>query len=79
MKAVPHPDEQVLSFDVTSVWRTLWKVKIQKAVDPDNIPGRVFRDCADGLAYVPKCIFNFSLLQAVVPSCFKITIILPVP
>lgn len=47
--------------------------------DPDNIPGRVLRDCAGELTDVFTDIFNISLSQAVVPTCFKTTTIIPVP
>ncbi len=39
---------------------------------PDNIPGRVLRDCAVELTDVFTDIFNISLSQAVVPTCFKL-------
>ncbi len=41
----------------------------------DNIPGRVLRDCAEQLTDV----FNISLSQAVVSTCFKSTTITPGP
>ncbi|KAI3368380.1 hypothetical protein L3Q82_008081 [Scortum barcoo] len=46
---------------------------------PDGIPGRALKVCADQLADVFADIFNMSLLQSVVPTCFKETIIVPVP
>ena len=45
----------------------------------DNIRGWVLRECADQLAYVLMDIFNTSLNQAKVPSCFKTATIIPVP
>ncbi len=50
-----------------------------QAPGPDNIPGRVLRDCAVELTDVFTDIFNISLSQAVVPTCFKATTIIPVP
>ncbi|KAI3364741.1 hypothetical protein L3Q82_000897 [Scortum barcoo] len=44
-----------------------------------TIPGRVLRECADQLACVLTDIFNTSLSQAKVPSCFKTATIIPVP
>ncbi len=55
------------------------KAKRRKAPGPDNIPGRVLRDCAVELTDVFTDIFNISLSQAVVPTCFKATTIIPVP
>lgn len=57
---------------------TLRRVNSWKAPGPDNIPGWVLRDCADQLTCVLTDIFNTSLHQAKVPSCFKTTSIIPV-
>eukprot|EP00061_Rhincodon_typus_P003461 g20141.t1 len=46
---------------------------------PDSVPSRALRSCADQLAEVLTNIFNLSLLQAKVPTCFKKTTIIPVP
>jgi hypothetical protein len=43
------------------------------------IPGRVLRACAEQLACIFMVIFNLSLAQSVIPTCFKITTIIPVP
>jgi hypothetical protein len=44
-----------------------------------NILSRVFRACADQLAGVFTGIFNLSLSQSVVSTCFKMPTIVPVP
>ncbi len=62
-----------------SVRRSLSRINARKAPGPDNIPGRVLRDCAVELTDVFTDIFNISLSQAVVPTCFKATTIIPVP
>ncbi|KAI3373379.1 hypothetical protein L3Q82_021927, partial [Scortum barcoo] len=59
--------------------RTLKRINTRKAPGPDGIPGRALKVCADQLADVFADIFNMSLLQSVVPTCFKETIIVPVP
>jgi hypothetical protein len=46
---------------------------------PDGIPGSVFRACTDQLASVFTDIFNLSLSQLVILTCFKLTTIVPVP
>ncbi|KAI3368390.1 hypothetical protein L3Q82_008093 [Scortum barcoo] len=61
------------------VCRTLKRINTRKAPGPDGIPGRALKVCADQLADVFADIFNVSLLQSVVPTCFKETIIVPVP
>ncbi|KAI3360543.1 hypothetical protein L3Q82_002422 [Scortum barcoo] len=61
------------------VCRTLKRINTRKAPGPDGIPGRALKVCADQLADVFADIFNMSLLQSVVPTCFKETTIVPVP
>ncbi|KAK1805713.1 hypothetical protein P4O66_001979 [Electrophorus voltai] len=55
------------------------EIEGQKAAGPDNIPGRVLRECADQLADVLTDIFNISLSCTIVPICFKTTTIVPMP
>ncbi|KAK1789041.1 hypothetical protein P4O66_014995 [Electrophorus voltai] len=64
---------------VAEVRRTLRGVNPQKAAGPDNIPGRVLRECADQLADVLTDIINISLSCTIVPICFKTTTIVPMP
>ncbi|KAK3545642.1 hypothetical protein QTP70_008782 [Hemibagrus guttatus] len=59
--------------------RTLCRVNPRKSAGPDNIPSRLFRECAEQLADVFTDIFDISLSSAVVPSCLKTTTIVPVP
>ncbi|KAI3364743.1 hypothetical protein L3Q82_000899 [Scortum barcoo] len=59
------------------VCRTLKRINTRKAPGPDGIPGQALKVCADQLADVFADIFNMSLLQSVVPTCFKETIIVP--
>lgn len=51
----------------------------RKAAGPDNIPGRVLRDCANSLTDVLTDIFNISLSKAIIPECFKATTIIALP
>ena len=51
----------------------------RKAAGPDSIPSRVPRACADQLAGVFTDIFNQSLSQSAVSTCFKRATIVPVP
>ncbi|KAI3366460.1 hypothetical protein L3Q82_000594 [Scortum barcoo] len=78
-KEVPLQEETALCLASADVRRTLKRVKTSKAPGPDNIPGRVLRECADQLACVLTDIFNTSLSQAKVPTCFKAATIIPVP
>ncbi|KAI5098695.1 hypothetical protein C0J45_10834 [Silurus meridionalis] len=54
-------------------------VNPRKSAGPDNIPGRVLRECAQQLADVLTDIFNISLSSTTVPTCLKTTTIIPVP
>ncbi|KAI5628338.1 gastrula zinc finger protein XlCGF28.1-like [Silurus asotus] len=61
------------------VMRAFKRVKTRKAAGPNGITGQVLKACADQLAPVFTEIFNLSLEQSVVPSCFKQSTIVPVP
>ncbi|XP_078740066.1 interferon-induced very large GTPase 1-like [Lampetra fluviatilis] len=78
-KTPPPPGDQVLTLSPDSVRRSLRRTNPSKAQGPDNIPGRVLRDCAEELTDVFTDIFNTSLRQVVVPTCLKATTIIPVP
>ncbi|TKS65799.1 putative RNA-directed DNA polymerase from transposon X-element [Collichthys lucidus] len=78
LKTTPPPDDQV-SLSPASVRRSLSRINARRAAGPDNIPGRVLKDCAEELTDVLTDTFNTSLSQAVVPTCFKYTTIIPVP
>ncbi len=64
---------------VSHILQNIFLCNARKAPGPDNIPGHVLRDCAVELTDVFTDIFNISLSQAVVPTCFKATTIIPVP
>ncbi|KAK1791048.1 hypothetical protein P4O66_002092 [Electrophorus voltai] len=78
-KSILPQNDQVLCQTAADVRCTLRGVNPWKAAGPDNIPGRVLRECADQLADVLTDIFNISLSCAVVPTCFETTTIIPVP
>uniref|UniRef100_A0A8K9XHI6 Reverse transcriptase domain-containing protein n=1 Tax=Oncorhynchus mykiss TaxID=8022 RepID=A0A8K9XHI6_ONCMY len=68
-----------LSFTAADVSKTFKRVNPRKATGPDGIPSRVLRACADQMAGVYTDIFNQSLSQSAVPTCFKRATIVPVP
>ena len=72
-------DHPPITLSSTDVCNALSRISAHKAAGPDNIPGRVLRACAEQLAGVFTDIFNLSLAQAAVPTCFKCTSIVPVP
>ncbi len=73
------PNDQALCLSAADVRKTLSRINPRKAAGPDNIPGRVLKDCAAQLTDVLTDIFNTSLSQAVVPTCLKSTTIIQVP
>ncbi len=72
-------DHQTLKLTSTDVYTALSRISARKAAGPDSIPGRVLRTCAEQLSGVFTDIFNLSLTQATVPTCFKSTSIVPPP
>lgn len=54
-------------------------ISIRIAVDPEGIPGRVLKDCAEEFKDVSTDIFSSSVERAVVPLCFKAATSIPVP
>eukprot|EP00061_Rhincodon_typus_P010409 g34672.t1 len=73
------PDTPVPSVTASDVRSVFPGVNTRKATGLDGVPGRALTSCADQLAEVFIDIFNLSLLQAEVPTCFKKTTIIPVP
>ena len=59
--------------------KTFKQVTIHKAAVPEKLPGRVLQGCTEELASVFTDIFNMSLTESVIPTCFKQTTIVPVP
>ena len=59
--------------------KTFKRVNPHNAAHPAGIPNHVLRACADQLAGVFMDIFNLSLSQSAVPTCFKMATIIPVP
>jgi hypothetical protein len=72
---LPH----IPSSSLRSRCKTFKQVNIHKAAGPDGLPGRVLRVCTDQLACVFTDIFNLSLSEYVIPTCFQQTTIVPVP
>ena len=69
----------MITLSVANVSKTFKQVNIHKAATPDRLPGRVLRACADQLASVFTDIFNLSLTESVISTCFKQATIVPVP
>ena len=72
-------DDRVIIHSVADVGKTFKQVNIHKTAGPDGLPGCVLRACVDQLASVFTDIFNLSLTESVIPTCFKQTTKVPVP
>eukprot|EP00061_Rhincodon_typus_P014864 g42209.t1 len=79
MPAPTASDTPVPSVTASDVRSVFLGINPKKATGPDGVPGRALRSCADQLVEVFTDIFNLSLLQAEVFTCFKKTTIIPVP
>ena len=60
----------MITLSVANVSKTFKQVNIHKAAGPEGLPGCVLRACADQLAGVFTDIFNVSLTESVIPTCF---------
>ncbi len=56
----------------------LRKVNTRKASGPDGVPGKVLSVCADQLSGILIKILNLSLTKAIIPTCLKMSVIIPV-
>ena len=65
----------MITLSTADVNKTFKQVNTHKA----KLPGHVLRACADQLASVFTDIFNISLSESVIPTCYKQTTIVPVP
>ena len=54
-------------------------LNVAKAVGPDNIPNKLFKDFAHELAPVIRNIYNQSLRERYIPSLLKSAIVTPIP
>lgn len=79
MKLLLSPDDAVLCLDPADIRRNLLGVDPRKAAGSNNISGYVLSECANQLTDVLTDIYNTSLSQAIVPSCFKSNTIRPLP
>ena len=59
--------------------KTFKQVNIHKAAGADELPGLELKACTDQLVSIFTDIFNLSLTESVIPTCFKQNTIVPVP
>ncbi|KAK3530992.1 hypothetical protein QTP70_007848 [Hemibagrus guttatus] len=78
-KTIPPPNDQVLCLSMADVRRTLCRANPWMSAGPDNIPGRVLRECAEQLVDVFTDIISIFLSTTIVPMCLKTTTIIPMP
>ena len=73
------PEDWVISLSEADVSKVFSQVNTRKVAGTDGITGRILRAWTDHLAGIFTVIFNSSLSQSVIPTCFKMTTIIPVP
>ena len=78
-ESINYPDDRVIKLSAADVRKTFKTGKYSQGTGADGLPGRVLRACAGQLASVFTDIFNLSLSESVIPTCFKQTTIVPVP
>ena len=78
MRASAVPYDCVITLSIADVRKIFKQVNIHKAAGPDGFPGSVLQVCSDQLAGVFTDIFNMSMIESVIPICFKQTTIVPV-
>ena len=74
MRAPAVPEDCVIA--LRSRCKTFKQINIHKVAGPDGLPGRVLRACADQLTSVFTDIFNPSMSESVMPTCFKKTTVI---
>jgi hypothetical protein len=79
MWATNAPVDCELSFSVVDVRKTFKLANPDKAAGLDGIPSCFLRACANQMNGVFTYIFNLSLSPSVVPTCLKMSTIVPVP
>jgi hypothetical protein len=72
------PNDHVITLSVADVSNTFKQVNIYKAAGQDGLPGHVLEACVDQLESAFPDIYNLSLTESVILTCFKQTTIVPV-
>ena len=70
---------RLITLSLADVSNNFKQVNIHKVAVPDGLPECVLKACADQLSRVFTDIFNLSLTEFVIPTCFKQSTIVPVP
>ena len=73
----PLSDEFIISVEEAAA--ALAKIKVNKAIGPDNIPPLVLKDFSHLPAAPVAAIFNSSLRKGVLPKLWKSTTVIPLP
>jgi hypothetical protein len=73
----PLPNDLIISSE--TVEKQLESTKTKKTIGPDNIPNWILKELSH-IVVKPICvIFNSSLREGTVPSCWKKADVIPVP
>ncbi|KAI5622661.1 gastrula zinc finger protein XlCGF28.1-like [Silurus asotus] len=75
----PSSTQVALTICEKDVYRLFQRQKTRKAPGPDGVSPCCLKACADQLAPIFTSLFNRSLELCEVPTCFKLSTIIPVP
>ena len=67
-----------LSFNTTTIYNSLKQLNPNKSQGPDNISGRVLKNCAQSISYPLSTLFNISFRTGSLPDEWKIANVVPV-
>ena len=71
-------EDQPITVQLSDVARTFKRVNPRKAMGPDNICGTLLKSCAWQLAVPFRTLFQHSLEEKAIPTCWKSAIVIPV-
>ena len=77
LKLGPVPDKYIV--DPMDVFTALTTVSLHKSSGPDQIPNKILKELAFILAEPICAVINSSVRQGVVPDCWKISRVTPLP
>ena len=78
MRAPAVPDDRVILLSIADVSKTFKQVNIHKAAGQTDYQGMYSKHALTNWQVFTD-IFNLSLTESVIPTCFKHTTIVPVP
>ena len=70
--------ENDIDFNISRIRKILKDVNVNKAAGPDDVHGKVLKNCRESIAYPLSCIFRISYNIGQIPSEWKLANVVPV-